>query len=158
MPDTTPYPLINGNSFSWPSAEIIIGTFRQLGITSINYKRGLKMSTVYGAGSNPISFTQGQAELSGDFEMLLNQYQLMVVDLGDGWMSRTLGDIVVSYDEPSGSLLTIVHTLIGVRVTDVDEGIQSSSTDAAVVKLTYSYLKFLENGVNPMPDQPTSTQ
>jgi hypothetical protein len=158
MADTTPYPLVNGNAFGWASAEIILGVFRQLGITSINYKRGLKTSIVYGAGSNPIAFTQGQAELSGDFEMLLNQYQLMVQDLGDGWMSRTLGDIVVSYDEPSGDLLTIVHTLIGVRVTDVDEGIQSSSTDAAVVKLTYNYLKFLENGINPMPTQPTSTQ
>ncbi len=158
MPDTTPYPLVNGNAYSWASAEIIVGTFRQLGITSINYKRGLKMSTVYGAGSNPIAFTQGQGELSGDLEMLLNQYKLMIADLGNGWMSRTLGDIVVSYDEPSGELLTTVDTIIGVRITDVEQGIQSSSTDAAVVKLTYSYLKFLENGINPMPDQPTSTQ
>jgi len=158
MADTTPYPLINGNAYSWPSAEIIVGTFRQLGITSINYKRSLKTSTVYGAGSNPIAFTQGQAELSGDFEMLLNQYQLMVSDFGDGWMSRTIGDIVVSYDEPSGSLLTIVHTRIGVRITDVDESAQSSSTDAIVAKMTFNYLKFIENDINPMPTQPTSTQ
>jgi len=156
--DTTPYPLIQGNAFAWSSVEIDILGVPQLGITSINYNSDIDPADVYGAGSNPIAFTQGKVTLTGDFEILLNQYNAMVAQLGPGWRANTIGDIIVKYSEDAAGFDPIVDTLGAVRILQVGATAQSSSSDALVRKLTFKYLKILENGINPMPAQPTSTQ
>jgi hypothetical protein len=80
----------------------------------------------------------------------------MVQDLGDGWMGRTIGDMIVSYDESGSGLSTIVDTLEGVRVTGLDRAASSGSTDGTVRKCTIKYLRAKDNGVDPMPAQATA--
>ncbi len=156
-----PYPLVNGVRHSWASVEMKIalptgGNRIILGVTEVNYNSKLDPGIVRGAGSNPIAFTRGNAEHDGDFTILLEEFRSMINDLGDGWMGNVIGDLIVSYSEEGSGLSTIVDTLKGVRVTGLDRGASSGSTDPTVRKCSIKYLGVLDDGINPMPAQPVA--
>ena len=158
MADTTPYPLINGQAFSWASVEINILGAVQLGVTSVNYNVNIDPADVRGAGPNVIPYTTGNVTLDGDFEILLNQFNGMVAGLPPGWLGQTIGDIIVKYAEDSAGFDPIVETLRGVRITQIGATAQSSSSDALVRKCTFKYLRYLIGDNSPLPVQPTTAQ
>jgi hypothetical protein len=158
MADTTPYPLFNGNAFSWASAEFNVLGVPRLGLTAVNWNLNIDPADVRGAGPNIIAYTQGNVTLDGDFEMLLHQFNDMVKDLGPGWLGQTIGDIVAKFSEDTSGFDPVIETLRGVRITQIGATSQASSSDALVRKCTFKYLQHLIGDVNPFPIQQTSTQ
>jgi hypothetical protein len=154
------FPMINGVRHSWSSVEIRLDNGIVLGITEINYSPKLEPGIVRGAGALPIAFTLGNAEYDGDFTILLEEFNSLMTQLGPGAMTVSF-DIVVSYDATlgnvtEGGLSVIVDTLKGCRITSIEHGASSGSTDAIVRKCTVKPMSMLLNGVSPMPDQPTA--
>ena len=154
------YPLINGVRHSFSSVEIRLNNSIVLGITEINYTPTLDPAVVRGAGALPIALTLGNAEYDGDFSILLEEFNQLQTQLGEGMMVVAF-DIVISYDAtignvPDGGLSVIVDTLKGCRITKIEHGASSGSTDAIVRKCTIKPMDILLNGLRVGPEQPTA--
>lgn len=153
-----PYPLINGVRHSWSSIEIRVAGLIVLGITEVNYSPSLEPGEVRGAGPRVIAHTLGQATLEGDFTILLEEYKALKAALGaDSFMTKVF-DIIVTYDEEGSGLSTVVDTLVGCRISKIEASNSSGSTDASTRKCTIKYLDLLDDGVSPLPPQPTIPQ
>lgn len=154
------YPLINGVRHSYSSVEVRINNQVFLGCTEINYSPKLEPSVVRGAGSLPIALTLGNADYEGDFSLLLEEFNQMLIALGDGAMAIAF-DIVINYDPtlggvPDGGLSVVTDTLQGCRITAIEASNSSGSTDATVRKCTIKPMGVLLNGIRVTPEQPTA--
>ncbi len=154
------YPLINGVRHAFSSIELRVNGSIILGFTEINYSPKLDPGIVRAAGALPVGMTLGNMEYEGDFTLLLQEFNNMLVQLGDGFMTVPF-DIVVAYDASlggvqSGGLDVIVDTLEGCRISSVEATASSGSTDALTRKCTVKPLNVLLNGLRPGPQQPTA--
>src|ERR1700749_4419118 len=146
MPLTaTPYPFISGSRHSWASIEIRVAGQIVLGIIEVNYTPTLDPGVVYGAGPLPIAMTTGKAEFEGEFTILLEEFNTLIQNLGDAFMTQFF-DIIVSYDATGTGLTTVVDTLHGCRITKVEASNAASSTDASSRKCSIKMLQLLLNG------------
>jgi len=146
------YPLINGFRHSWASVEFQANNLTFGGITAINYEALLDGQPVRGAGPLVIGHTVGQASWTGDFEMLLDEWNTFQFSLGNGFM-QTYFNIRVTYAAPGDT--TIVDTLSGCRVKSLGASAQASSGDALVRKVPLLITSGNFNGVSPFPNQPS---
>lgn len=154
------YALLNGVRHSWSSVELRVNGLIILGCTEVNYSPKLEPGVVRGAGSLPIAHTLGNAEFEGDFTILLEEFNELLTQLGQGAMAQTF-DIVCSYDATlgnvqSGGLSVITDTLQACRITSIEATNSSGSTDATARKCTVKPLMVLLNGINVMAEQPTA--
>lgn len=154
------YPLINGCRHSWSSIEFRANNNVILGITEINYTTKLEPTVVRAAGALPIGLTLGNADFDGDFSLLLEEFNQLMLTLGPGAMAVPF-DIVVSYDATLGNVLdgglsVIVDTLQGCRITNIEASNSGGSTDPSVRKCTIKPTLILLNGVALTPEQPTA--
>lgn len=142
-------PLINGFYHSWASIEIRCNGNVIQGFTEINYSPGLEPGIVFGAGAEPIGRTLGQASYEGDFTLLLAQFNELITALGENFLTKSF-DVVVSYSSPE--IPDTVDTLKGCRITKVENGASTGSTDAVTRKCTLSVMRILLNGLAPGPN------
>lgn len=156
-----PYPLINGVRHSYSSVETRVNGIIILGCTEVNYTPTLDPAVVRAAGALPIGLTLGNMEYEGDITLLLQEFNNLIVQLGDGFMTVPF-DIIVNYDPGLGGVTTgqglevITDTLQGCRITKVEASQSSGSTDAIVRKCTLKPTAVLLNGFRPGPEQPTA--
>jgi hypothetical protein len=146
------YPLINGDRHSFASVEIQFNNLSIGGFTAINYEALLDGQPVRGAGPLVIGHTIGLASWTGDFEMLLEEWNFFQASLGPGFMQQYF-NIRVTY--AARGMSTIVDTLSGCRVKSVGASGQSSSGDALVRKVPLLITSGNFNGVSPFPNQPS---
>lgn len=151
------YPLINGSRHSWASIELRCAGSVVQGGTEINYSPSLEPTFVFGAGAEPIGRTLGQAGYEGDVTLLLEEFNELVERLGDNWMTVAF-DIVVSHDASGAGLSVIQDTLIGCRITKVENSSSSSSTEPTTRKCTLSIMRIKMNGVDPGPNTTAAFQ
>lgn len=156
----TQFPQINGVRHSWSSIEFRANNNVILGITEINYTTKLEPSVVRAAGSLPIGLTLGNADFDGDFSLLLQEFNDLMLTLGSGAMAVPF-DIIVAYDATLGNVLSggldvIVDTLQGCRITNIEASNSGGSTDASVRKCTIKPTMILLNGIPLTPEQPTA--
>lgn len=146
-----PYPLVNGSRHSWSSVSIEANGMTYGGFTAINYEPLLDGQPVRGNGPNVIGHTTGQSSWTGDFEMLLEEWNDFQLTLGPGFMLRYF-NMRITYSDNGVS--TIVDTLSGCRVKSVGVAAQASSGDALVRKVPLLITSGTLNGINPFPGNP----
>lgn len=148
------YPLINGAYPDWSSIEADVDDVKIRGLKSINYKGGAsKGNGVYGTGSpDPLGYTTGTNEYSGDVEMYLPEFYEMIETMGRGWGNRYF-DITISFTVPDGTGGSTAKTdiLKGVKFIEPDAS-QSQGADAITRKLGLQITKILYGGIDPVPE------
>lgn len=153
------YPLVNGVRHSWAGVTIELNGLTYGGVTSINYEALLDGQPVRGAGPLVIGHTTGQASWTGDFEMLLEEWNALQLTLSSaqGFMS-TFFNVRIAYSN-EGYLLSgmgsYVDNLFGCRIKSLGSTAQASSGDGLVKKATLLVTSGNINGVNPFPNMPT---
>jgi hypothetical protein len=136
--------MINGHRFSWNSGEFRFNGLLMVGVKSLNYKRALKGGLVRGVGPNPIGRTAGEAEYTGDFEILRLEYENLMASLGGVGVQEVVFPITAKFSEGFG--LYMVNDLIpSVRIEEEDFS-NAQGTDASMVKCSFSSLNMLING------------
>lgn len=140
------YPLVNGHRFSFASAEIRYNGARLMGITSIDYKNTLEAGEARGNHAIRYGTTQGELKSDGSMEMLKEEADEFIRQLGDGYLEKRF-QIVVSYAEEGQQ--TKVDTLVNVRLGE-DAQSHSQGTDALKVKFTLNMDYVLRNGKSPV--------
>jgi hypothetical protein len=142
------YPLINGVRHDWSSIEFAVqlpngAPIVIVGVKSINYKFEKKGTLVYGTGPKPVGITRGVFTPDGDVEMYLDEFSLLVAQLGPGFADVPV-TARVSYSEGER---TYTDTLIGARIAGV-EASQSQGADPLTRKLPLTMLDILYNGAS----------
>lgn len=139
------YPQINGHRFSFNSCEFRFNGIIYVGVKSLNYKMALKGGIVRGTGPNPIGRTVGEAEYTGDCEMLRLEFDALIL---------TLGAPVVGFGEAVFSIMAtqfeigspvVVDEIIGARIEEPEVSHQQG-TDGTTVKFTFSAMRMRHNG------------
>lgn len=72
------FPNILGPYYSYSNIELTVNGLQIAGIKSINYKDNLGRQFVRGTAMQPLGLTQGRYEASGDFEIYLEGFQLLM--------------------------------------------------------------------------------
>jgi hypothetical protein len=150
------YPLLNGFRHSNAQAEARVNGNIVLGITEANYTVTGNQQSVYAQGALPIGQTMGKFEFKADVSMLIEEFHQLIAALGEGFMLVPI-DFVFTYDNPGGGLSVIVDTVIGARITSVENaGWSAGSSDAITKKLELLPAAILFDGKRPGPAQLTA--
>ncbi len=153
------YPLVNGVRHSWAGVGIEVNGLTYGGITSINYEALLDGQPVRGAGPLVIGHTTGQASWTGDFEILLEEWNALMLTLAGphGFMSTFFSARISVSNEGyvTSGMGNFVDTLTGCRIKSVGSTAQASSGDGLVKKVALLVTAGTINGVNPFPNMPT---
>lgn len=140
------YPLVNGHRYSFSSIEAVVNGKRLLGFTSINYKQSLEPGEARGEHAQRYGTTRGELKADGDAEILKEEGEQLIKELGNGYMEKRF-PVVVTYAEEGGKTRT--DTLHNVRIQEVSDG-HSSGNEALKIKLTLN-IDFVEkDGVMPL--------
>lgn len=141
---------INGNIYSWSSAEIHINGSIFRGITAINYSQTRERTKGFGSGNHrgARGRTKGKYECEADFTMQLDSFESMTDQLAsmspDG---LSYGDVpfqvVVQYVEIGLRPVTIE---IEDCVITGDSSGETEGTDPSVVEVTLDTMKIRRNG------------
>ncbi len=128
------YPLINSNRYDFSSVEININGQTFKGVKSISYKESLPPGKVYGASAMKLGRSRGQYDPTGSLEIFKEEWEALRPVLAAtpplGYMEASF-QIVVMYAELAAPVA--VDTLLGCRISDIDET-HSSGSDALTVK------------------------
>jgi hypothetical protein len=142
-------PLINGNRYDYSSIKAMLDGLSYLGFKSINYSHALEPGEVYGTHAQKMGRTRGQYKPEASFEMYKEEYALLLLGLGPGYMERSF-DIVVNYEEWDGSIQRVItDNIIGFRIKKA-ENAHSSGNEPLTVKVEGSVMYVLENGLAPL--------
>lgn len=145
MPSSIPYPLVNGHRFSWNSLELRFNGLLFVGVKSLNYKPSLQPGLVRGTSPLPIGRTKGEAEFTGDFEMLRLEWEQLLLSLGAPL--RGFGEvsfpITAAYFEVGSPV--VLDTVVGARVGEADVS-NAQGTDASSVKASFGAMNIFLNG------------
>lgn len=148
----TPYPKINGSVYDFTAIEFRLAIQKVTGISSLDYKVSKKGKYIYGASVNPIARTRGTAAYEGSIEVLLETYYRIKANVvsisGRGFLDQEI-EIIVSYGPNSSN--ANVDTLIGCRFEEIPKA-PKQGDDAVMVKIPFSYMNQLENGVQVVPE------
>lgn len=145
---------INGNRYSFTSISVSVkGTDQPKGVfKSINYSGKQEPGKVEGNQVTTVGLTTGYGEGSGDFEMLVSEFDDLAANLtGNGavpLMSVDF-DIVVSYSVNDIDVRSDV--LRGCRITALDSSNQAGS-DAAYKKASLFVRRITLNGIDLYAD------
>ena len=143
----TPYPKINGSIHDFTSCDFRLIASRVTGIMSVDYKVEKKGKMIYGASVLPIARTRGTAAFSGSMEVLLSTYYRIKEGIL-ALQGRGILDQEWQFQIAYGPNSTDAHTdtLISCRFENVPKG-PKQGDDAVMVKLDFSFMNLLEDGV-----------
>lgn len=136
------YPSRNGRYYSFCSIKLKAAGRSYIGFKSINYSRKRDRGEVRGAHPDPIAQTQGDNSYTGDCEMYLPEFNLLMADLGAGYGDVAF-DVTVTYSE--NGFDTIQDELIGCHLDSTDAS-NGQGTDPTVRKFELNPIKILFNG------------
>ena len=142
------YPQVNGNRYSWASAEVTINGKRIRGIKEISYSNGLEPGEVRGTGPQKLGRTRGDLKPEASFTILKQEYYELIAALGEGYLEVEF-DIVVQYSERNAPIIT--DEIKACRLKKPDHS-YSQSTEAMVVKCDLDCMYVIENGIKPIFD------
>ena len=137
--DILSYPDTPGFAFSWSSVEISIAGIKKVVATkSIKYTDGLSFGEGWGTGGRRLIRGRGQLNPTGTWEVYRSSWDMIVRDalaiIGKRGFSEAVLPIFVSYAEPSNPLLTVLDSLLGVRIHSPEAG-GSEGTELLTVSL-----------------------
>ncbi|MBN2544585.1 MAG: hypothetical protein JXB50_02230 [Spirochaetes bacterium] len=113
--------MINGKKYSWEDISMFLAAHLSWSFDDVSWDQSKKKEAVYGVGSKPIGYVNGDWEASGKVNMLLEEYKQMIT-YAKGITSGIFGfkpfNIVVNYanDEEmphTDTLLQCSFTKIG---------------------------------------------
>lgn len=136
------FPLINGVRHEWSSAELKIKEKIYQGIKEVSYNDKLEPTKVYGVHAQPIGRTRGVYSAEGSITVYLEEYDLIINDLGDGFMEVPF-DIVSAFTETN--VRSVTDTLVGCRFKGNDHSM-SQGADPLVRKIDLDIMFILWNG------------
>lgn len=137
-------PLINGNKFSYASAEVDVSGSRFFGFQTLNWKQSVDHEKVPGSGTVDLGTTVGHYTAEADFTIVLSEWNRLLAKLGPNYTTKPF-NIGCSYIENPGDGLTLVQ-LKGVKIRS-DE-VSNEGTKGTVVKVTLTVtVPILTNGV-----------
>ena len=148
--DSIPYPLVNGNRFSWSSVVLKLAGATIVGIKSINYSQELKPGAVFGTHPQKIGRTRGEG-LNPDcsVEMYKEEFAIFLKALdpaGLGGIYETEFEVVASYEDTQGIVTDKIHNC---RLTKADDS-HSQSGDALTVKCDLDVMWIEYDGHKPL--------
>ena len=143
------YPLINGQIYSFASAEVKVGIQVFTGFTDISYTQTLEPGVFRGTRPEKLARTIGEHNVEGSFTLVKVEYQELIAALGNGYM-ETEFDITVTYSEVNGPITTDV--LQACRITS-EEDSHSQGTDALMVAADLDIIRMTRNGLVPILGQ-----
>lgn len=144
-----PYPLIDGNRYSWASVKISFGAATFIGVKSINMNEKVDPAKIHGTGQNIIGATAGMYDADGDVEVYQEEADQIISSLGTGWGNKRVTIQVQYIDDPQPTRTK----KLTVRLTGRTQG-GSEGNEAMTSKFTMFFLAPIEdNGitmVNPI--------
>jgi hypothetical protein len=141
-------PDINGIIYDWSSIEIVANNRLYKAFTSIDYKNALDPGEKRGNQSIWLGRTRGQLKPECNFEMHKVEYQMLVSDLGQGYMEKAF-NILVMYADTGQPTLT--DTILGFRIKE-DQDSPKEGNEPPKVKVTGHVYMVLRNGISPVTD------
>ncbi len=138
------YPAVAGKYYGFSSIVLKLNGLSFRGFKSINYSRKRSRGRVMGNHPDPIAWTRGENEYTGDCELYLPEWNLFQSELGGG--EDGYGDVpftvVVTYGE--NGFDTIIDELIGCHMDSTDAS-NGQGTDPLVRKFDLNPLKIIFN-------------
>lgn len=149
--DPVPYPLVNGNRYSWSSVVLKVAQQTIMGVKSINYSQEMKPGAVFGTHAQKIGRTRGDGlNPTCIIELYKEEFDSLLQLLGDGFYEAEF-EVVVSYEEGLKIVTDKIHQC---RIMKPDDS-HSQSGDALTTKvdvdpmwIEYSGKKPLKNMLN----------
>jgi len=141
------YPDVNGFRPSWSSVEITVaGIKKVVASKSIRYQNPLTIGVMYGTSSHKIGRTRGQQNPTGTWEVYREAWDQLTVDVfaanGRFGFAETIFPIKISYAEPSNPVMTVMDSLLGVRIHSPEVGGQEG-TDALTVSFSMDIMEIV---------------
>lgn len=140
--NTPDYPLINGHRYSFSSIEATFNGKKYIGFSAINFDEELEPGEVRGASAELLGRTRGDYKTSGSYEMYLQEDEVFIEALGDGYGEVSF-NITVMYAEDNSPV--IQKTLIGCRIKKGSHG-HTKGTDGLSVKRDLSIVRIKSKG------------
>ena len=150
IPTLIPSPLVNGNRYDYSSVQIQVNGFPLLGqeVVAVDYKHGLKPSSVFGSSPRKLGRTRGQYEADATLEITKESYGTLVAALSQnplfGYMEASF-QIDVVYQDVSHPT-SIQDTLLGCRIVEESEG-HKASGDGLTVRVTLDVIEIQRDGI-----------
>lgn len=141
-----PFPLVNGNRFSYASIELSIDSQVFTGFSGISYQQSLEPSEVRGTGPQNMGFTRGDLKAEGSLDIYIEEDARIIAALGDGFYEKFF-PVTVTYQEQGQQLIT--DSIPYVRFKSGQRSHQKG-TDGLTVKRDLLLFYILENGVAPI--------
>ena len=146
------YPQINGFVHDFTSIDFRMVQTRVVGIMSLEWKPVKKGKDIYGAGVNPIARTRGTASYTGSFEVLLDTWNRLKVQLravaGRGPLDQPFTiQAAFGPSSPTATTTQLVACVIQGSPVECKQG-----DDPVTVKCDFSYMQHIEDGVELIPD------
>ena len=141
MPVT--YPQINGHRLSFSSIEATFNGTKILGFKSLSYDDGLEIGKIFGAASQKLGTTAGKNDPTGSFEMYMEEGDLFLSTLGDGYGKKQFSIIATFSEDPVSPPIRV--DLVGCRIIKVSES-HSEGTDALTYKFDIDIMQIARNG------------
>lgn len=137
-------PLVNGNMYGFADVQFKLKG-KAYPVYSINYSQNPNTAKSYGNQRIARGKVKGQLEAEASASMYKEDYNEMLQDLGEGYLSLNF-DVVVSYADEGKRAVT--DTLVGCSLGEVSTDL-SEGNDAAMIEfgLDPLYIKF--NGIEP---------
>jgi hypothetical protein len=156
-PFPIPYPLLNGNRYSFSSIGFLASGQEIVGVTSIDYDQELKPGDVYGTSPQLIGATKGQLKVTASLMMLQWEYENFITALcalngtpGSGYMEARF-DYVVQFQDGVGAnqgpLFT--HILRGCKIAKETDGYKVGP-EANATKIELHHFYTIKSGNLPM--------
>lgn len=105
-----PYPDINGFRYQWSDIRLIldgIGQEATQAVKSLKYDDKLSRAKHSGNNMAPVGRTKGKYECSGSITFLRQEFDLLIVKLGDHWGLKSF-NIQVQYGQDGQPVVTDV--------------------------------------------------
>lgn len=117
--------MINGKYYSWEDISLVLANHLSYSFEDVSWDQTKKKERVYGVGSKPIGYINGDWESDGKASILLEEYKLLLAyakGIKGGLLHFKPFNIVVNYanDEEmphTDTLLQCVFTKIGRKLT-----------------------------------------
>lgn len=103
-----PFPILNGNSFAWASAEIDFFGRQFYGIETFDFKEELEKEWIYGNGPVPIGWVVKQYKASASFTQYLSENDLLLQALGNGYGTKVFNS-GIQWIETTGAGISTVE-------------------------------------------------
>jgi hypothetical protein len=138
-------PLINGVRHSFASINAKVGGRRFL-IASLNYSEKQTTTKVRGNSPIPVGMPIGDYDVSGDFEMCIEEFTdflRVLAPSGQGYMTKMF-DLDFTY-EAEGNPYIINHLIVGARMTEISSS-RSQGNEGLREKATFEALQMKRDG------------